>query len=105
MTRGAITTFSIDNDAAKYFAILPAIFVLNSTIILRIKGTSVNDTIPRPLDIVEKAVEDVKDKGVQITHDKKNLFSGLNQIYATDDTDHTQTNQTKTTIHANVKQS
>jgi K+-transporting ATPase ATPase B chain len=27
MTRGAITTFSIANDAAKYFAILPAIFV------------------------------------------------------------------------------
>ena len=26
MTRGAITTFSIANDAAKYFAILPAIF-------------------------------------------------------------------------------
>jgi potassium-transporting ATPase ATP-binding subunit len=27
MTRGAITTFSIANDAAKYFAILPAIFM------------------------------------------------------------------------------
>jgi potassium-transporting ATPase ATP-binding subunit len=27
MTRGAITTFSIANDAAKYFAILPALFV------------------------------------------------------------------------------
>ena len=27
MTRGAITTFSIANDAAKYFAILPAMFV------------------------------------------------------------------------------
>jgi K+-transporting ATPase ATPase B chain len=26
MTRGAITTFSIANDAAKYFAILPAMF-------------------------------------------------------------------------------
>jgi K+-transporting ATPase ATPase B chain len=26
MTRGAITTFSIANDAAKYFAILPALF-------------------------------------------------------------------------------
>jgi potassium-transporting ATPase ATP-binding subunit len=27
MTRGAITTFSIANDVAKYFAILPAIFM------------------------------------------------------------------------------
>jgi potassium-transporting ATPase ATP-binding subunit len=29
MTRGAITTFSIANDVAKYFAILPAMFVSN----------------------------------------------------------------------------
>jgi K+-transporting ATPase ATPase B chain len=28
MTRGALTTFSIANDVAKYFAILPALFVL-----------------------------------------------------------------------------
>jgi K+-transporting ATPase ATPase B chain len=27
MTRGSLTTFSIANDVAKYFAILPAIFV------------------------------------------------------------------------------
>jgi K+-transporting ATPase ATPase B chain len=27
MTRGALTTFSIANDAAKYFAIIPAAFV------------------------------------------------------------------------------
>jgi K+-transporting ATPase ATPase B chain len=31
MTRGAITTFSIANDAAKYFAILPAMFVQNNS--------------------------------------------------------------------------
>ena len=30
MTRGAITTFSIANDVAKYFAILPAIFVTSN---------------------------------------------------------------------------
>jgi potassium-transporting ATPase ATP-binding subunit len=30
MTRGAITTFSIANDVAKYFAILPAIFMTNN---------------------------------------------------------------------------
>ena len=30
MTRGAITTFSIANDVAKYFAILPAMFVANN---------------------------------------------------------------------------
>jgi K+-transporting ATPase ATPase B chain len=29
MTRGALTTFSIANDVAKYFAILPAIFVVS----------------------------------------------------------------------------
>jgi K+-transporting ATPase ATPase B chain len=28
MTRGALTTFSVANDVAKYFAILPAIFVV-----------------------------------------------------------------------------
>ena len=28
MTRGALTTYSISNDVAKYFAILPAIFVV-----------------------------------------------------------------------------
>ncbi len=27
MTRGALTTFSIANDVAKYFAIIPAAFV------------------------------------------------------------------------------
>jgi K+-transporting ATPase ATPase B chain len=30
MTRGAITTFSIANDVAKYFAILPAMFVTSN---------------------------------------------------------------------------
>jgi K+-transporting ATPase ATPase B chain len=30
MTRGAITTFSIANDVAKYFAILPAMFMENN---------------------------------------------------------------------------
>jgi K+-transporting ATPase ATPase B chain len=28
MTRGALTTFSIANDVAKYFAIIPAIFMV-----------------------------------------------------------------------------
>jgi K+-transporting ATPase ATPase B chain len=28
MTRGALTTFSISNDVAKYFAIIPAMFIL-----------------------------------------------------------------------------
>ena len=28
ITRGALTTFSIANDVAKYFAILPAMFVV-----------------------------------------------------------------------------
>lgn len=29
MTRGALTTFSIANDVAKYFAIIPALFVVS----------------------------------------------------------------------------
>jgi K+-transporting ATPase ATPase B chain len=42
MTRGALTTFSIANDVAKYFAILPAMFaatfpVLNALNIMRLK--------------------------------------------------------------------
>jgi K+-transporting ATPase ATPase B chain len=28
MTRGALTTFSVSNDVAKYFAIIPAMFVV-----------------------------------------------------------------------------
>jgi potassium-transporting ATPase ATP-binding subunit len=38
MTRGALTTFSISNDVAKYFAILPAIF---SSLYLTAAGTGV----------------------------------------------------------------
>jgi potassium-transporting ATPase ATP-binding subunit len=42
MTRGALTTFSIANDVAKYFAIIPAIFVgvfpvLNALNIMHLK--------------------------------------------------------------------
>jgi K+-transporting ATPase ATPase B chain len=42
MTRGALTTFSISNDVAKYFAIIPAMFaatfpVLNALNIMRLK--------------------------------------------------------------------
>ncbi len=42
MTRGSLTTFSIANDVAKYFAILPAIF---STLYLSPSGTSVLNTL------------------------------------------------------------
>ena len=31
ITRGAITTFSVANDVAKYFAIIPAMFVADRT--------------------------------------------------------------------------
>ena len=31
MTRGSLTTFSIANDVAKYFAILPAMFMVASS--------------------------------------------------------------------------
>ena len=37
ITRGALTTFSITNDVAKYFAIIPAIFATRS-ILLRGRG-------------------------------------------------------------------
>ena len=35
MTRGALTTFSIANDVAKYFAIIPAMSVPQTTAVLR----------------------------------------------------------------------
>jgi len=43
MTRGALTTFSISNDVAKYFAIIPAMFagtfpVLNALNIMRLQA-------------------------------------------------------------------
>ena len=43
MTRGALTTFSIANDVAKYFAIIPAMFagvfpVLNALNIMHLKN-------------------------------------------------------------------
>ncbi len=43
MTRGALTTFSIANDVAKYFAILPAMFagafpVLNALNVMHLKN-------------------------------------------------------------------
>lgn len=41
MTRGALTTFSISNDVAKYFAILPAIF----TGIYAVKGKGVLESL------------------------------------------------------------
>ena len=34
ITRGALTTFSITNDVAKYFAIIPAIFVASGAVAL-----------------------------------------------------------------------
>src|ERR1700743_1513880 len=45
MTRGGLTTFSIANDVAKYFAILPAMFagafpVLNALNIMRLHNAS-----------------------------------------------------------------
>ena len=33
MTRGALTTFSIANDVAKYFAIIPAMFAANISVL------------------------------------------------------------------------
>jgi K+-transporting ATPase ATPase B chain len=45
ITRGALTTFSIANDVAKYFAILPAIFV--STYAAGADGTSSEGPLAR----------------------------------------------------------
>ena len=52
MTRGALTTFSIANDVAKYFAIIPAMFagtfpVLNSLNIMQLKTPRVRDPVCR----------------------------------------------------------
>ena len=50
MTRGALTTFSIANDVAKYFAIIPAMFaatfpVLNALNIMRLKTPEVRGAL------------------------------------------------------------
>ena len=50
MTRGALTTFSIANDVAKYFAIIPAMFagafpVLNALNIMRLQDSAVGDFV------------------------------------------------------------
>ena len=45
MTRGALTTFSIANDVAKYFAIIPAIFAATYAV-----GSGANG----PLDVAQR---------------------------------------------------
>ena len=50
MTRGALTTFSIANDVAKYFAIIPAMFLaaypaLNALNIMGLADTAVRDSL------------------------------------------------------------
>ena len=50
MTRGALTTFSIANDVAKYFAIIPAMFavafpVLAALNIMRLEDAGVGDPV------------------------------------------------------------
>ena len=47
ITRGALTTFSVANDVAKYFAILPAIFAATYAVAA---GASSNTFIDGPLD-------------------------------------------------------
>jgi K+-transporting ATPase ATPase B chain len=48
ITRGALTTFSIANDIAKYFAILPAIFAATYAAVTA--GSSSNAFVDGPLD-------------------------------------------------------
>ena len=50
MTRGALTTFSIANDVAKYFAILPAMFAtaypaMNALNIMRLRHAAERDSL------------------------------------------------------------
>ena len=44
ITRGALTTFSIANDVAKYFAILPAVFAFHLRGRRRLAGRSTSST-------------------------------------------------------------
>jgi K+-transporting ATPase ATPase B chain len=48
ITRGALTTFSVANDVAKYFAILPAIFA--ATYVVAAGGSAANTFTDGPLD-------------------------------------------------------
>jgi potassium-transporting ATPase ATP-binding subunit len=53
ITRGALTTFSITNDVAKYFAILPAIFVASGVVALPgIAALNVLDLTNAPLAVL-----------------------------------------------------
>ena len=54
MTRGSLTTFSISNDVAKYFAIIPAMFagtfpVLNALNIMHLRTPQSRDSVGRHL--------------------------------------------------------
>ena len=54
MTRGSLTTFSIANDVAKYFAIIPAMFILafpqlNALNVMRAGDAAVGDSVRRDL--------------------------------------------------------
>jgi K+-transporting ATPase ATPase B chain len=42
MTRGALTTFSIANDVAKYFAIIPAIFMTTYPVLNKLNVMHLN---------------------------------------------------------------
>ena len=58
MTRGALTTFSIANDVAKYFAVIPAAFaatypVLGTLNIMRLATPSECDPLRRDLQCLD----------------------------------------------------
>ena len=52
ITRGALTTFSVANDLAKYFAILPAMFAAST----RARGGSTSCALASPLSAILSAV-------------------------------------------------
>jgi K+-transporting ATPase ATPase B chain len=47
MTRGALTTFSIANDVAKYFAIIPAAFATTYPVLNRLNVMGLDDARER----------------------------------------------------------
>src|SRR4029434_7266347 len=55
MTRGALTTFSIANDVAKYFAIVPAMFVATYPVLVALNVMRLADLRQAALDDARRA--------------------------------------------------
>jgi K+-transporting ATPase ATPase B chain len=90
MTRGALTTFSIANDVAKYFAIIPAMFagtfpVLNALNIMHLQtpqSAVLSAVIFNALIIV--ALIPLALRGVEVQGDERRIPAAPQSCWCTD---------------------